>query len=208
MDIAIIDYGIGNLRSVEKALQFLKFDAQLTQDPDVVRRARKLVLPGVGAFGQCMAGLRARGFVEPLLEAIKAGTPLLGICVGLQMFFEGSEESPDEKGLGLLPGMVVRFRGAAFEGPDALKVPQIGWNALEFAQPAHAVFAGIAPGSHVYFVHSYYARPADDSTTLAWADYGGRFCCAAGKDNIAGVQFHPEKSQRVGLAMLTNFGKM
>ena len=149
--------------------------------------------------------MRARGFVEPLLEAVKAGTPLLGICVGLQMFFEGSEESPEETGLGLLPGRVLRFRGSAFEGRDALKVPQIGWNALEFAPPPHAVFAGIAPGSHVYFVHSYYPQPADASTALAWTDYGGRFCAAVRHENLFACQFHPEKSQAVGLALLANF---
>jgi glutamine amidotransferase len=207
MDIAIADYGIGNLRSVEKALQHLGFDAALTQNPADLARARKVVLPGVGAFGQCMNGLRKCGFVEPLLEVIRDGkTPLLGICVGLQMLFEGSEESPDVAGLGLLKGRVVRFRGASFEGPDALKIPQIGWNALEFAAKPHPFFASIAPGSHVYFVHSFHAQPADESDALAWAEYGVRFCAAAGRGNIVGVQFHPEKSQTIGLHILKNFG--
>jgi glutamine amidotransferase len=155
-----------------------------------------------------MAALRAHGFVEPLLEAVAAGKPLLGICVGFQMFFEGSEENPEAAGLGLLQGRVVRFRGPAFEGPDALKVPQIGWNALEPAAPVHPLFAGLAAGSHVYFVHSYCAQPVDAAEVLAWSDYGGRFCAAAGKRNIAGVQFHPEKSQQVGLKILNNFGGM
>lgn len=206
MEIAVIDYGIGNLRSVEKALQHLGLDAALTQDPADLRGAAKLVLPGVGAFGQCVTALRAHGFVEPLLERIAAGVPLLGICVGLQMLFERSEENPDVAGLGVLQGSVVRFNGPAFSGPDALKVPQIGWNALEFAQPVHPLFAGITPGSHVYFVHSYHACPVDAGAMLAWSDYGGRFCCAAGRGNVAGVQFHPEKSQAVGLRILKNFG--
>jgi glutamine amidotransferase len=207
MDIAIIDYGIGNLRSVEKALQHLGFDAALTQDPAALYGARRIVLPGVGAFGQCMNGLRGCGFVEPLLECIASGTPMLGICVGFQMLFERSEESPDVRGLGLLKGSVVRFHGRVFEGPDALKIPQIGWNALEIARPGHPIFAALDPASHVYFVHSYYASPVDAGDALAWADYGGRFCCAAGKGNFVGVQFHPEKSQKIGLKILTNFGK-
>lgn len=208
MDIAIIDYGIGNLRSAEKAFQHLGFDARLTQDPADLGRAKKLVLPGVGAFGQCMAALRARGFVEPLLEAVNGGLPLLGICVGLQMLFERSEESPEAEGLGILRGAIVRFSGSPFQGPDALKIPQIGWNALEFPSISHPLFAGVAAGSHVYFVHSFFPRPVDGNTALAWADYGGRFCCAAGKRNVAGVQFHPEKSQTIGLKILTNYGRM
>jgi glutamine amidotransferase len=208
MDIAIIDYGIGNLRSAEKAFQHLGFDAKLTQDPADLGRAKKLVLPGVGAFGQCMAALRARGFVEPLLQAVNAGVPLLGICVGLQMLFEQSEESPGVEGLGILRGSILRFSGPAFQGPDSLKVPQTGWNALEFASPPHPLFAGISAGSHVYFVHSFFPKPADESTALAWVDYGGRFCCAAGRRNVAGVQFHPEKSQTIGLKILTNYGRI
>jgi len=208
MNIAIIDYGIGNLRSAEKAFQHLGFDAKLTQDPADLGRAKKLVLPGVGAFGQCLAALRARGFVEPLLQAVNAGVPLLGICVGLQMLFEGSEESPEAAGLGILRGSIMRFNGPAFQGPDALKIPQIGWNALELPSPAPPLFAGIAAGSRVYFVHSFFPKPADESAALAWVDYGGRFCCAAGKGNVAGVQFHPEKSQTIGLRILTNYGRM
>lgn len=206
MDIAIIDYGIGNLRSAEKAFQHLGLDAHLTQDPNDLAAARKIVLPGVGAFGQCMESLRASGFVEPLLDAVKKGTPLLGICVGLQMLFEGSEESPDVKGLGLLQGRVVKFSGSPFSGPDALKIPQIGWNSLEFPPSLHPLFRGISAGSHVYFVHSFFAQPSNPEEILATSDYGGRFCCAAGRGNIAGVQFHPEKSQSVGLSILKNFG--
>jgi glutamine amidotransferase len=205
MDIAIIDYGIGNLRSAEKAFQHLGFDALLVSDPAALSSAKKIVLPGVGAFGECMRSLEAHGFVAPVRAAVEKGTPLLGICVGLQMLFEGSDESPGVNGLGLLKGRVRRFEGPAFAGPSALKVPQIGWNVLQFPR-AHALFNGLAPEAYVYFVHSFYAQPADEAEVLAWSDYGPRFCAAAGRDNIAGVQFHPEKSQTVGLRILKNFG--
>ncbi|HEY3322737.1 MAG TPA: imidazole glycerol phosphate synthase subunit HisH [Planctomycetota bacterium] len=208
MDIAIIDYGIGNLRSAEKAFQHLGFDAHLTKDPATLADAKKLVLPGVGAFGQCMQELRTCGFVEPLKAAVAAGTPLLGICVGLQMLFEGSEENPEEPGLGLLKGRVVKFAGPAFTGTDALKIPQIGWNALELtpAGASHTLFKELPADAHVYFVHSFHAQPKDSSDVLAWSDYGSRFCAAAGRANVAGVQFHPEKSQTIGLQILKNFG--
>jgi glutamine amidotransferase len=208
MDIAIIDYDVGNLRSAEKAFQHLGFDAHLTQDPSELASAKKIVLPGVGAFGQCMQGLRSHGFVDPLLAAIKKGTPMIGICVGMQMLFEGSEESPNEKGLGLLKGKVVKFKGAPFSGPDALKIPQIGWNALSFPAKPHAIFAGLKANSHVYFVHSFHCAAANESDVLAWSDYGAQFCASAGRDNILGVQFHPEKSQTVGLGILKNFGNL
>jgi glutamine amidotransferase len=205
MDIAIIDYGIGNLRSAEKAFQHLGFDANLVNDPAALNAAKKVVLPGVGAFGECMKNLEAHGFVAPLREAVKSGKPLLGICVGLQMLFEGSEESPGVSGLGLLRGRVRRFAGPAFEGANALKVPQIGWNQLE-VPTEQALFKGLPAGSHVYFVHSFYAEAADSADVLAWAHYGVKFCAAAGRGNIAGVQFHPEKSQSTGLQILRNFG--
>jgi glutamine amidotransferase len=203
--IAIIDYGIGNLRSAEKAFQHLGFDASLVNEPGALAKAEKVVLPGVGAFGECMVNLKGHGFVDPLREAVAAGKPLLGICVGLQMLFEGSEETPGISGLGLLKGTVRRFAGSAFEGSDALKVPQIGWNALAFPRE-HLLFKGLAAGSYVYFVHSFYAQPDDPAAVLATADYGLTFCAAAGKGNVAGVQFHPEKSQSVGLSILKNWG--
>jgi len=207
MDIAIIDYGIGNLRSAEKAFQHLGLDAHLTTDPRELDRAKKVVLPGVGAFGGCMSALRASGFVDPLLEVIKKGTPLLGICVGLQMLFEGSEETADVQGLGLLKGRVIRFDGAMFRGPEALKIPQIGWNSLAFPRP-HALFKNCKPGNHVYFVHSFYAKPDQDEDVIALSDYGGPFCCAAARGNVMGVQFHPEKSQANGLNIIKNFGAL
>jgi imidazole glycerol-phosphate synthase subunit HisH len=207
MDIAICDYGIGNLRSAEKAFQHIGLDAHLTSDPAMLDKAKKIVLPGVGAFGECVVNLQAKGFVEPLLRNVKAGKPLMGICVGMQMLFEASEESPEINGLGLLKGRVVRFKGAAY-GQGALKVPQIGWNALTFKAPRHAMFKDLDEGSHVYFVHSFYAQPEDAAVALAWSEYGAKFCCAAGRGNVMGVQFHPEKSQRVGLKIIENFGKL
>jgi len=209
MDIAIIDYGVGNLRSAEKAFQHLGFDAALTQNPDDLASARKIVLPGVGAFGECMERLREHNFVELLLKEVHAGKPLLGICVGLQMLFEGSEESPGVAGLGLLKGKVKKFSGPEFGHIGALKVPQIGWNVLTYPDDSkrHALFADLPLGTHVYFVHSFYAQPDDSSDVLAWSDYGGNFCASAGRGNVMGVQFHPEKSQRAGLAILSNFVK-
>ena len=207
MDIAIIDYGVGNLRSAEKAFQHLGFDAALTREPAALQAARKIVLPGVGAFGECMERLREHGFVEPLLAEVRVGKPVLGICVGMQMLFEGSEESTGVKGLGLLKGGVRKFIKSEKEKADGdvLKIPQIGWNGLSFPEGArHALFEGVAPGTHVYFVHSYYAEP-EASDAIAWSDYGGRFCASAARRNIMGVQFHPEKSQRVGLGILGNF---
>jgi glutamine amidotransferase len=210
MHIAICDYGIGNLRSAEKAFQHLGFDAQLTTDPADLTRANRIVLPGVGNFGECMRNLTQKNFIEPLRAEVAKGKLLLGICVGLQMMFEGSEESPGTSGLGLMKGHVVKFRGQQFEqGHDAhaLKVPQIGWNSLNFPK-AHPLFKNIAPNSFVYFVHSFYTKPVDDADTLARANYGLEFCASAGRDNVMGVQFHPEKSQTVGLNILKNFGEM
>lgn len=205
MDIAIMDYGIGNLRSAEKAFQHLGFDAHLVQDPAALATAKKIVLPGVGAFGECMRNLESHGFVGPLRKEVANGKPLLGICVGLQMLFEGSEETPGVQGLGLLKGRVRKFAGQPFAGANALKVPQIGWNSLEVPRE-HLLFRELPAGSHVYFVHSFYAEAADPSDVLAWSQYGLRFCAAAGRGNIAGVQFHPEKSQTTGLQILRNFG--
>jgi glutamine amidotransferase len=151
-----------------------------------------------------MAGLRERGLVEPLRAAARAGKPLLGICLGLQLFFESSEESPGVEGLGVLPGVVARFSGAAFGAKSGLKVPHMGWNALALARP-HPVLARTPDGACVYFVHSYYVRPAAEGDVLALCDYGGRFCAVAGRGAVVGCQFHPEKSQAVGLRILRDF---
>jgi glutamine amidotransferase len=210
MHIAICDYGIGNLRSAEKAFQHLGFDAALTTDPSSLAKADRIVLPGVGNFGECMSNLEKHGFVAPLRAEVAKGKPVLGICVGLQMMFERSEECPGVAGLGLFKGAVLKFSGAQFDHAhdhNALKVPQIGWNGLSFPKP-HPLFYNIEAGSHVYFVHSFYAKAESDSDVIAWSDYGFKFCCAAGRGKVMGVQFHPEKSQAVGLSILKNFGTM
>ncbi len=200
--IAIVDYGMGNLRSVQKALGQVGADAQVVRADEAVRRADKLVLPGVGAFADAIKNLREMGLVEPVREFIASGKPFLGICLGLQLLFDTSEEDGLHEGLGVLGGRVVRFEPA----DHALKVPHMGWNTLEFdpgeGQP---LLGGLRPGCGVYFVHSYFARPADPKTVATWTDYAGRFCSSVHKDNLFATQFHPEKSQQVGLTMLRNF---
>ena len=195
--LALVDYGIGNLRSVEKALSVVGADVQLTSDPDVVLAAEKVVLPGVGAFRDGMQGLRDRDLVEPILTVVKRGTPFLGICVGMQLLFEEGEEYGNHKGLGILAGKVKRF-----EGPDLI-VPHTGWNRILPSKPG-SLIQGLELGAYAYFNHSYYcdASPED---TLAYTEYGLRYSSMIQKDSIYGAQFHPEKSQQVGLTILRNF---
>lgn len=204
MRVAIIDYGLGNLRSVEKAFVHLGADVRLTERPEDLASAEALVLPGVGAFGDGMTGLAERNLVTPLREAALSGKPLLGVCLGLQLFFESSEESPGVVGLGLLGGVVVKFDGQPFGATGGLKVPHMGWNTLRFPGK-HPVFGGIPDAPWVYFVHSFYVRPARRADVIAESDYGGSFCAVAGRDRTVGCQFHPEKSQGVGLKVLENF---
>ncbi len=201
--IGIVDYGMGNLRSVQKALQRCGAAAEILRRPDEVAGVDRLVLPGVGAFADAIGNLRSGGWDEPILRFIDTGKPFLGICLGLQLLFEVSCEDGEHRGLGVLPGKVVRF-----EPTDrALKVPHMGWNALRFEQPDHPLFAGLAPGCCVYFVHSYYAAPAESTDVAATADYDGPFCASVRRNNVWATQFHPEKSQQVGLTMLANFAK-
>jgi glutamine amidotransferase len=203
--IAIIDYGIGNLRSVEKAFLHVGGDARLTAKPAVVRAAHGVVVPGVGAFGACALGLRSGGFEALVLEAARSGKPLLGICVGMQLLFESSEEMGQHAGLGLLPGRVLRFReGQVDAAGQRLKVPQIGWNQL-WHDGSDPLLAGVPGGSFAYFVHSYYCAPAEPSDVVATTDYGLDYASIVRRDNLWGVQFHPEKSQAVGLQILRNF---
>jgi glutamine amidotransferase len=195
--VAVIDYGVGNLRSVEKAFAAAGCGAVVTDDESVLRRARRLVLPGVGAFAACMRELAARGFDKLLLERAREGVPLLGVCVGMQMLFEESEEFGLTRGLGLLAGRVRRFGGD-------LVVPQVGWNQVRRAR-AHALLEGVGDGEFFYFVHSYYCEPASRADVLGETDYGGAYASVVARSNVCGVQFHPEKSQSAGLRLLKNF---
>jgi glutamine amidotransferase len=194
--IAVVDYGIGNLGSVTKGFRHVGAEVQLTGEPEALRRASALVLPGDGAFGATMAEIERRGLVPLLREAVEAGTPLLGICIGMQVLFEESEEHGVFQGLGLLPGRVRRFDGE-------LPIPHMGWNELHPHQP-HPLLQGISDGAHVYFVHSYFCDAAPE-VTIASSDYGRDFAAIVGRDRVLGVQFHPEKSQEVGLRMVANF---
>jgi glutamine amidotransferase len=198
--IAIVDYGVGNLRSVQKALEQVGAVAVVTDDPTVLNAAQGVILPGVGAFGDAMANLRSRRLLVPVLRQVGGGKPLLGICLGMQLLFDESEEMGQHPGLGLLPGRVVRF------SDRELKVPHIGWNQLKTAKGA--LLEGIAPGAYAYFVHSYYAAPKEPADVLATTEYGVEFASVVGRDKIWGAQFHPEKSQEVGLRLLQNFWRL
>ena len=199
--IAIIDYGAGNLQSVEKALRHLGCQCQITADPGELAAAQAAVLPGVGAFGDAMGQLRARGLEEPIRQFVSSGKPFLGICLGLQILFEESEESPGVKGLGLLRGRVLRL-----PKESGLKIPHIGWNSLSVGKPG-GLFAGVEGEPYVYFVHSYYLQ-AEEDVVAATAEYGATIHAAVQKDNLLACQFHPEKSGEVGLKLLRNFKAM
>jgi imidazole glycerol-phosphate synthase subunit HisH len=196
--VAIIDYGVGNLRSVEKAFAATGCEAIVTDDETKLRAAEKLVLPGVGAFAACMKALSERGFDRVVRDKARSGTPLLGVCVGMQLLFDESEEFGSTPGLGLLRGRVRRFK-------NDLVVPHVGWNRIHQKQP-HALFEGVADGSFCYFVHSFYCEPAEEHVIAGETEYGARYASVVAAENICGVQFHPEKSQDVGLRMLRNFG--
>jgi glutamine amidotransferase len=200
--IAIIDYGMGNLRSVQKGLERVGCAAQVTRDAGVIAEAPGVVLPGVGAFGACMDNLRAYGLVDVVRRVIDGGTPFLGICLGMQLLFEESEEFGPVRGLGIFPGRVVRF-----EDRDHLQVPHMGWNQIGKRQDVPHL-QGIHDGAFVYFVHSYYVVPADPSLTATTTDYGIEFTSAIARDNVFATQYHPEKSQAVGLKILENFGRL
>ena len=202
--IAIIDYGMGNLRSVQKAFERVGHRAVVTRDPAEIHRASRVVLPGVGAFGDCMDNLTRYQLVEPIRRAIDEGKPFLGICLGLQLLFTESEEFGIHQGLNILSGRIRRFPIS----PDSatnLKVPHMGWNTISIQQPA-PLLEGIVSGSHVYFVHSFYVLPDDSAVTCTVTEYGIPFVSSIWKDNIFASQFHPEKSQRVGLRLFYNFG--
>jgi imidazole glycerol-phosphate synthase subunit HisH len=205
--IAIIDYGMGNLRSVQKGFEKVGFDAIVTSDPKVLLDAQRVVLPGVGAFRDCIRNLEEGGFVEPILKVIQGGKPFLGICLGLQLLFTESEEFGLHQGLNVIPGRVLRFPEGMQEAGESLKVPHMGWNQLSVKRQA-PIFEGVEDGSNVYFVHSYYVKPEDETVVAATTGYGIDFCSAIWRDNVVATQFHPEKSQDKGLAMLKNFALM
>ncbi len=210
-ELVIVDYGVGNLRNVYKAVEAAGGSPRVVNRPDALAAAAGIILPGVGAFGDAAANLRAAGFEAPLKEAAGAGKPLLGICVGMQLLFDESEELAAHlpmgvhEGLGLIPGRVVRFP-SDMVGPDGrpLKVPEIGWNQLNHAG-SDPLLAGIDHGAYAYFVHSFYCRPAEPADTLATTDYGIEYASVVRRGNLWGIQCHPEKSQQVGLAILRNF---
>lgn len=205
--IAIIDYGMGNLRSVQKGFEKIGSEAVITADPQVVLQAERVVLPGVGAFRDCMHNLEQGGFVEPILKVIAEGRPFLGICVGMQLLFSDSVEFGLYSGLNVIPGHVLRFPDQMTVAGEKLKVPQMGWNQLSFKRRPPA-FNGVIDGSNVYFVHSYYVKPDDSSVVATTTDYGIEFCSSVWKDNIVATQFHPEKSQAIGLQILKNFAEL
>ena len=200
--IAIIDYGAGNLQSVKKALDFIGAESVITDNPDTINACDKILLPGVGSFGDAMDSMTEKGLVETVKQNALSGKPFLGICLGLQLLFEESEESPGVKGLGIFKGKIKKF------SPDmGLKIPHIGWNSLEIKQK-DTLFKNIPENSYVYFVHSYYLHAEDENDIATVTNYGTDFHSAVGKDNIFATQFHPEKSGDVGLQILKNFASM
>ncbi len=198
--IGIVDYDIGNLRSVQKALQHVGGDAHFVHTPEEIAKCDALVLPGVGAFGDCVRSLAESGMWDATAEWARSERAFFGICVGYQMLFESSEEAPGEKGLGIFAGQVRKF-----SEKHRLKIPQIGWNTVAVKQPGAPLLAGISDGDFVYFVHSYYAVPADASVIALETTYGDTFASAVARGNLLATQFHPEKSQKAGLQMLKNF---
>jgi imidazole glycerol-phosphate synthase subunit HisH len=195
--LALIDYGSGNIRSVENALRHEGADVRLVSTPEGLQGMSGVVLPGVGAFGDCAGGIRKRGLWDPIQQWLAADRPFLGICVGYQLLFDEGDESPGVRGFGFFGGRVKKF------STPGLKVPQIGWNQLD--RKSHALWDGLPKQVHVYFVHSYFPEPSDASTVIAQSEYGEKFAAATARGRVAGVQFHPEKSQAVGLRILRNF---
>jgi glutamine amidotransferase len=202
--IAVIDYGMGNLHSVTKALERLGYEAQVVTEPQQLVDATAVILPGVGAFGDAMQNLRQQNFVPAIYEYVKTGKPFLGICLGMQLLFDSSEEMGSHQGLGLIHGSVVRFQGD-------YKVPQMGWNELQLHNDQHFLFAGLNEltnkSYYVYFVHSYHALADNHQHVLATTDYYGQVTAIVAKDNVMGMQFHPEKSSEIGLKLLENFAR-
>jgi glutamine amidotransferase len=204
MSIAIIDYGMANLRSVQKAFEQVGADARIISTPDEIRRADRIVLPGVGAFADAVRTLREKELAPPILDHIKSGKPFLGICLGLQMLFDASYEDGEHQGLGVIPGKTVRFD---VDQTMSLKVPHMGWNQLNVQRPS-PLFKDLPENPSVYFVHSYHVVPGNPSVIATTTDYGRPFVSSVWRDNVVATQFHPEKSQKVGLQILKNFAAM
>lgn len=200
--ITIVDYQMGNLRSVQKGIEKIGGEAVISSDPTVIADAEKLILPGVGAFGDAMAEIRKRDLARPIVDFIDSGRPFLGICLGLQLLFERGYEHGEHEGLGVLPGEVVRF-----ELPKTMKVPHMGWNTIT-KKSESPILADIDDGTHFYFVHSYYVRPTDPSVIALECEYGIPFCAMVSRNNLFATQFHPEKSQADGLKLLRAFNQL
>ena len=201
--VTIVDYQMGNLRSVQKALEHVGARATISNDPDEIATAERLILPGVGAFGDAMRELSSRQLVDPIIDFIQRGKPFLGICLGLQLLFDESEEGGRHRGLGVIPGRVVRF-----DLPLEFKVPHMGWNRVTAEQPGGPLVECLPANPYFYFVHSYFVRPDDPALCWLSCDYGGKFCAAIARDNLYATQFHPEKSQAHGLQLLKNFSRL
>lgn len=200
--IALVNYGMGNLRSVQKGLERVGHEAIITDDPQVVAKSERVILPGVGASADALQAVRMRGLEDPIKEFVSSGRPFLGICLGLQLLFETSYEDGEHLGLGILPGKVVPF-----DIDPTLKVPHMGWNQVHFKHKA-PIYDGIADQAHFYFVHGYHVETPDESIIATVTDYGGQFCSSVWRDNLFATQFHPEKSQTLGLQILKNFAEL
>ncbi len=198
--ISIIDYSMGNLLSVRKAFEFIGADVEVVDSLEQIEAAEALILPGVGHFGEGMAHLKERGMDSVIKAKVAAGTPFMGICLGMQLLFDSSEEAPEQQGLGIVPGKVIHYQ----LDPADYKVPQMGWNSI-WPVEGKPLFNDVAPESYFYFVHSFYVKPDASEWTAAEAEYGFRYCVAVNKENVFGTQFHPEKSQDNGLQVLKNF---
>ena len=205
--IAIIDYGMGNLRSVQKGFERVGAAAQIVHSADEIRNAEKVVLPGVGAFRDAIAHIRDQGLEAPIREAIQSGRPFLGICLGLQLLFDISYEDGEYPGLGVIPGRVVRFDFTGLPDARELKIPHMGWNQLTWSRPC-PLMQGLTSGAHFYFVHSYYVEPSNPEVTHGRCHYGREFTATIWRDNVFATQFHPEKSQEAGLTILRNFATL
>lgn len=206
--VVIVDYGMGNLRSVEKGFERFGFDVKVSANPAEVGNADKLVLPGVGAFQDAMDGLRQRGLIKPIVDYVQSGRPFLGICLGLQLLFSKGYEDGEHEGLGIIPGKVVRFKFSENGSKERLKIPHMGWNQIDFRKEGNPLLQDVPCNAYMYFVHSYYVSPDDNGVIATETEYGIRFTSMVWHRNIFATQFHPEKSQQYGLTILKNFGNL